>query len=260
MIAAGAAARDRIEIAVEEWLGEVVLPPELNLVTRAIRLLRAEAGGDGPLQVSLFKRIPLGAGLGGGSADAAASLKAAAELWALELDAAELERLGGSLGSDVPFCLGGGSALATGRGEILTPVAVSKALTFVLGLSARPLATAQVYRARRPETSAPAVEPLLSALTAADPARVAPLLHNDLEPAAFELRPELEASKAALLEAGALGACLSGSGPTLVGLVLDERHGREVAAGIERRFDRVEVVTSRPAGVERLGSSGRQMS
>jgi 4-diphosphocytidyl-2C-methyl-D-erythritol kinase len=241
---------DGVDIDAEPWLGRVVVPDEHNLVLRAAGLMRRRKHG-GPLQVTLHKRIPVGAGLGGGSANAAGALEALNELWEAELEPAALGCLGAELGSDVPFCLVGGTAVATGRGEIVTPVPAPLSLTFVLGLSARPLGTAEVYRAHHLAAPAPPVDPLLAALAAADVLRVATLLHNDLEPAAFRLRPELVEAKEAFLRAGALGAALSGSGPTLFAVAHDEGHARAVAAAVEGNFDRVEVVTSRPSCIER---------
>jgi 4-diphosphocytidyl-2-C-methyl-D-erythritol kinase len=246
-----ARSEDRIDIDAEPWLGRVVVPDEHNLVLQAAGLMRTRAHGT-PLEVALHKRIPLGAGLGGGSANAAGALEALNELWEAGLEPAALGSLGAALGSDVPFCLVGGTAVATGRGEIVTPLAAPARLTFVLGLSARPLGTAEVYGAHDPAASPPAVDPLLAALAAADALRIAALLHNDLEPAAFRLRPELVEAKQALLGAGALGAALSGSGPTLFAVTHDERHAREVAAAVEGHFDRVEVVSSRPTCIQWL--------
>jgi 4-diphosphocytidyl-2-C-methyl-D-erythritol kinase len=248
-----ALSEDRIDIDAEPWLGRVVVPHEDNLVLRAAGLMRKREHG-GPLQVALHKRIPVGAGLGGGSANAAGALEALNELWEAGLGPAALGGLAAELGSDIPFCLVGGTAVATGRGEIVSPVPAPARLTFVLGLSARSLGTAEVYGAHHPAAPAPPVDPLLAALAAADALRVAALLHNDLERAAFRLRPELAEAKQALLGAGALGAALSGSGPTLFAVVHDEGHAREIAAAVEGNFDRVEVVTSRPSCIERLTS------
>ncbi|HZJ49894.1 MAG TPA: 4-(cytidine 5'-diphospho)-2-C-methyl-D-erythritol kinase, partial [Actinomycetota bacterium] len=171
-------------------------------------------------------------------------------LWAAGLSEAELGRLGAELGSDVPYCLVGGAALATGRGEVVRKVEAPQSLWFVLGMSSQPLSTAAVYRAWSPGAPAYEPEPPLEALAAGDLARLSGLLHNDLEPVAFELRPELTRAKAALLDAGALGASLSGSGPTLFALAKSREHAHEVAAGVKGVFERVAVVSSRPICVE----------
>ncbi len=250
VVAEGAASRDHIEVEFEPWLGPVAIPEEQNLVARTALLMRERLGHDGALEVSLRKRIPLGAGLGGGSANAAGALVALNHLWAAGLSEAELGRLGAELGSDVPYCLVGGTALATGRGEVVKEVEAACSLWFVLGMSLYPLSTADVYRAWSPGGPVHEPETLLAALGAGDPARLSVLLHNDLEPVAFELRPQLVQAKTALLDAGALGASLSGSGPTLFALAEGEAHAREVAAGVKGVFERVAVVSSRPACVE----------
>jgi len=250
VVTEGAGPRDHIDVEFEPWLREVAIPEEQNLVGRAALLVRARVGQKGALEVALRKRIPLGAGLGGGSANAAGALIALNRLWAAGLGEAELGRLGAELGSDVPYCLVGGTALATGRGEVVRKVEAPQSLWFVLGMSSEPLSTAEVYGAWSPGAAAPEQEPLLAALAAGNPARLSRLLHNDLEPVAFELRPELARAKAALLDEGALGACLSGSGPTLFALAASEAHAHEVADGLEGVFEKVAVVSSRPACVE----------
>lgn len=250
VVAEGAGPRDHIDIEFEPWLGEVAIPAEQNLVARAALIVRDRLGHEGGLEVAVRKRIPLGAGLGGGSANAAGALIALNRLWAAGLSDAELGRMGAELGSDVPYCLAGGAALATGRGEVVRKVKAPQSLWFVLGMSSQPLSTAAVYRAWSPGAPAHEPEPLPAALAAGDPARLARLLHNDLEPVAFELRPELARAKAALLDAGALGASLSGSGPTLFALAESKEHAHEVAAGVKGVFERVAVVSSRPTCVE----------
>jgi len=249
VVAEGPGPRDHIEVEFEPWLGEVAIAEEQNLVLRAALLVRERTADKGAVEVHLHKRIPLGAGLGGGSADAAGALIALNRLWMAGLSEAELGRLGAELGSDVPFCLVGGTALATGRGEVVSRVEAPQSLWFVLGMSSEPLSTAAVYRGWSPGAPVHNPEPLLEVLSAGDPACLSGLLHNDLEEVAFELRPELPRAKAALLEAGALGASLSGSGPTLFALAESEAHAHEVAAGVEGVFERVAAVSSRPACV-----------
>lgn len=223
-----------------------------NLVTRAVTAL-LERTPEAGIDVVLTKRIPSGGGLGGGSADAAAALIAVNECLELGLSLTELSELGLGLGSDVPFCLSGGAARAGGRGEVLVPLGAPGApLWFVLGLPVEPLLTEDVYacRDRIEVRHAPPPDRLIDALGAGDPAGVAAELHNDLEAAAFTLRPELQGQKAALLEAGALNALLSGSGPTLFGLCRDEPHAREVAERAGLSFRAAVAVPARPTGVE----------
>ncbi len=229
-------------------------PAEQNLITTAVRCLQAHSGIGLGVRAKVIKRVPLGAGLGGGSADAAAIVSALNELWRLRLDAQSLTAIAATIGSDVPYCLVGGTCLATGRGEAVTPLPAPANLHFVLGLSDVPLMTGDVYKMADELGPAPAVgsAPMSLALGAADVAEVGALLHNDLEPAAFQLRPELAARKQQMLAGGALGACLSGSGPTLFALASNEGHARQIASRVRQDFDRVMVATSALRSIELL--------
>jgi 4-diphosphocytidyl-2-C-methyl-D-erythritol kinase len=231
-----------------------------NLAARAANELAARHRRPPAVAITILKRIPIGAGMGGGSADAAATLVALNRLWGLRRPHHELAELGARLGSDVPYCLLGGSALATGRGEVLSPIAAPRALWFVLGLSPEPLLTRDVYagsRASGPTRQRGDVRELMSALGVGDVAGIGARLHNGLEPAIFRARPALQGAKEAVLQAGAAGACVSGSGPTVFGLARDEAHARALATRIEPLFFRVVVASSRAEGVEWLDPSDR---
>ena len=225
-----------------------------TLVRAALTRLAAEAGTEPRWRVRLDKRIPVGAGLGGGSADAAAVISALNDLWQLDLDRQTLMEVAAEVGSDVPYCLAGGTGLATGRGEDVTPLPAPDNLAFVLGISDEPLLTADVYD--MVDLLEPAADvgsaPMTLALGAGDGTEIAALLHNDLERAAVALRPELAQKKERLLDAGALGAALSGSGPTLFAVATDEGHARHIAARVTDEFHRVMVVTSAPLSLEAL--------
>ena len=231
------------------------LPGELpdlrdNLVLEAAALLR-----DRPAlgaRIVLTKGVPLGAGLGGGSADAAATLVALDRLWHGGRRGASLLELAARLGSDVPFFLAGGSALATGRGERVRPVPAPGALWFVLGLSRAPLSTADVYAVfdELGDREGPSPAPMAEALASGDPARIGGLVHNDLEPAAIALRPELRDKKEVLLADGLLGAGVSGSGPSLFGVAADETAARASGRRLQSLFDAVVVTSSRSRAVE----------
>ncbi len=227
---------------------------EDNLVYVAASALRERGLTAAGVHIDITKNIPIGAGLGGGSGNAAGVLIALNELWGGDLTSEDLNTFGSSIGSDVPYCLVGGTMLATARGEHLTSLPSPTDLHFVLGISEIPLFTKDVY-ARWDELGIEGEfnsAPLALALGTGDPSEVGPLLHNDLEPAAFSLRPELEELKKVISGAGALGASLTGSGPTLFGLAADAGHAREIAAKIEDRFAHVEVVSSSQRCVERL--------
>jgi 4-diphosphocytidyl-2-C-methyl-D-erythritol kinase len=228
--------------------------PRDNLVVRAAQRLAERAEIDRGAVIRLVKRIPIGAGLGGGSADAAGVLGALNDLWDAGLDHPALLDVASEVGSDVPYCLTGGTTLATGRGEKLKTLVAPSPLWFVLGISDEPLLARDVYDAhdaRRPQP-APELAVMIEALGSGDAAAVATSLHNDLERAAFELRPDLESKKASLLAAGAVGACTSGSGPTIFALASDEAHAYAIAGAVSADFNRLLVARSQSRSIERL--------
>lgn len=253
------AARRFMALAFSHDAGPEVPDDETNLAVRAARLLMDHTGTGtsdpaerpaGPTtRVRLAKRIPVAAGMAGGSADAAATLVALNRLWECDLDRDTLRRLASDLGADVPFCVVGGTALATGTGTATAQVLSRGSYHWAVAMSDRPLSTPAVYDAFDEVGTPSEVEPdaVLHALRTGDPEALGAALHNDLEVAAFHLRPELVEVRDAMLAAGALGAVVSGSGPTVVGLGEDERHARSIAAAVARLVDRVEVAPS-PAG------------
>ena len=253
------AARRFMHLAFGHDAGAAVPDDEDNLAVRAARLLMRHTGtgtADSSdrdavptTRVELAKRIPVAAGMAGGSADAAATLVGLNRLWECGLDRDELRELAAELGADVPFCVLGGTALATGTGTATAQVLARGSFHWVVGMSDEPLSTPEVYRAFDEVGTPSEIEPdaVLHALRTGDPEALGAALHNDLQTAAFHLRPELEASRDAFLAAGALGAIVSGSGPTVVALAEDARHARAMAATLAGRFDRVEVAPS-PAG------------
>jgi 4-diphosphocytidyl-2-C-methyl-D-erythritol kinase len=261
-----------------------------NLAARAVAALTDAVGvgcRDEPgVAIEIRKRIPVAAGLAGGSADAAGALVAANELWGTGLSQQELAEVAGRVGSDVAFALLGGTAIGLGRGEQVTPALVSGTYHWVLAFAAEHLSTPAVYaacdrlragQADRDEPAAgaaasqPAAGPrtagqpaagqpaagqpaagqpaagqpaggawampelstaLMSALRSGNPAEVGPLLVNDLEPAAISLLPRLRRALAAGREHGALGAIVSGSGPTCAYLARDGAHARDLAVAL----------------------------
>ncbi len=196
-----------------------------NLVLRAARALAEAAGVRPRVAIALEKRIPSGGGLGGGSSDAAVTLLGLSALWALDLPIEELSRVGGELGSDVPFFLHGGTARGLGRGEQIAPLADLLPEGVVLVMPPFPVSTPEVFR----RLEAPAWDGRgggdLGAGGAPD--------RNDLEPAAEALFPALREVREALGKAGATRARLSGSGSTVFGLFPDLATAAEAA----RRLD-----------------------
>ncbi|MGI6359323.1 MAG: 4-(cytidine 5'-diphospho)-2-C-methyl-D-erythritol kinase [Bacillota bacterium] len=189
-----------------------------NLAYRAARLLADRYPGQG-VSIHLRKRIPWQAGLGGGSSDAAAVLRGLNRLWRLHLSLEQLSRLGAELGSDVPFFLYGGMALAVGRGELVEPLPHCLNSRVALVIPPFGLSTPAVYGAYRPsQRPVPRWDDLQRALIADDRSQIARLLHNDLEQAAFTIRPELNAVKQRLVEHD-YPALLSGSGSSIFALL-----------------------------------------
>jgi 4-diphosphocytidyl-2-C-methyl-D-erythritol kinase len=209
-------------LASESDRDEVVCPgvEGPNLVHRALRLFRERVDPGLPaLQVTIDKRIPVAAGLGGGSADAAAALRAANELAGRPLDPAGLRELAGEVGADVPSQVEPRHALVTGAGEHVERLRLP-AMGLVLVPSEDGLSTADVYReADRIESTRERLDPdRLRALAAGPLPTLAAGVENDLEAAAMSLRPEIGEPVEHLRKAGALAAALSGSGPTAFGI------------------------------------------
>jgi 4-diphosphocytidyl-2-C-methyl-D-erythritol kinase len=199
-------------------------PPELNTAYLAWRLLQRLTGDELPVEILLRKRIPAGAGLGGGSADAAAVLVGLNEVFDLGLREDELCEAGVRIGADVPFCISGGTSLGEGVGEILTPLPAPQAHHLVIAKPLRSADTASVYRAYdRAETqSTRSVEPVVSALRSGNVPALASAVGNDLAPVTRGLVPELADLEQALVDSGALGASMSGSGTAVYGIFDDE--------------------------------------
>jgi len=284
---------DRTSVRVTGEDADAVPAGRANLAARAAAAL-AKAAGPGrvaksAVAIEIRKRIPMAAGLAGGSADAAAALVACNELWQAGLSGPELSEVAAGIGSDVAFALLGGTAVGVGRGEQLTAALAAGTYHWVLAFSAGGLSTPEVYAtcdrlraaraaspsqpprpasssqpprlagpsrpawpaeptwppqpARSPQPARPQRPPraagppqlsteLMAALRSADPAAVGPLLANDLQPAALSLRPGLRRTLSAGREFGAIGAVVSGSGPTCAFLAADAGHARELAVSL----------------------------
>ena len=227
---------DEFVVTVSGEGADLVPTDETNLALRAARLLALNYSQGSPLGalLSIKKAIPVAGGLAGGSADAAAALLACAVLWDLDVGSDELSPLAAELGSDVPFALLGGTALGSGRGEHVVPVLARGGYHWVLAFGHHGLSTPAVYR-RHDELGArraglrgrggPAFEvppALMNALRSGDPVALGAALINDLQPAALDLQPRLRQVLEAGLEYGAVGALVSGSGPTCAFLATSE--------------------------------------
>jgi 4-diphosphocytidyl-2-C-methyl-D-erythritol kinase len=212
-----------------------------NLVWRAAELLAEQAGVPADAAITIDKSIPAAAGLAGGSADAAAALVALDALWGTHATRGELTALAARLGSDVPFSLLGGVALGSGRGEQLSPVLARRRWDWVLGIAGEGLSTPAVYAeldrlraaGRVPDgeqLSAP--DPVIAALRSGPVPALAAALGNDLQPPALSLRPDLRRALRAASSAGAAGALVSGSGPTVAALAEDEDSAVRLTAAL----------------------------
>lgn len=245
MVTVTAAEADSVTVA-GEGAGQVPVDGD-NLALRAVRELRAAAAQAGPgVAVKISKRIPVAAGLAGGSADAAAALVACNELWGAGLSQRELCEVAAGVGSDVAFAVLGGTAVGRGRGERLTPALMPAArFHWVLAFADGALSTPEVYgtldrlralpaSADHPlGDSAPELSTeLMAALRAGDPERLGKSLSNDLQAPAISLFPALRKTLSAGREFGALGALVSGSGPTCFFLARGASHATDLAVAL----------------------------
>ncbi|WP_375431452.1 4-(cytidine 5'-diphospho)-2-C-methyl-D-erythritol kinase [uncultured Friedmanniella sp.] len=229
---------DEFEVAVIGEGAGVVPLDDTNLAVRAARLLARTHGPYDSLgaSLSLRKAIPVAAGLAGGSADGAGALLACASLWDLDVSPEALRALAAELGSDVPFALLGGTAVGSGRGEEVVPALARGTYHWVLGFGHGGLSTPAVYR-RFDELTPQPVNPevpdeLMNALRTGDPRALGAALVNDLQPAALDLRPQLRQVLEAGLEYGAVGALISGSGPTAAFLAASEPAAIDLAVAL----------------------------
>ena len=258
-VTAEPAARDGVTVTGE---GADRVPSDRdNLALRAAAALRKAVPGAGKVHVTIAKRIPVAAGLAGGSADAAAALLACNELWRGGVGQPQLVEIAAGVGSDVAFALLGGTAVGRGRGERLTPaLAPATQYHWVLAFADGQLSTPEVYAAldrlraagaggprgaARPRYHKPDLDAtLMSALRSGDARLLGRALSNDLQPAAISLFSALRKTLAAGLELGALGALVAGSGPTCVFLAANADRALDLAvslsgAGVCRSVARV---------------------
>jgi len=205
-----------------------------NLVVRAARRLAEAAGIERGLDVELTKEVPSGAGLGGGSSDAAAMLRAAAFVWGLDWPTARLAEIGAGIGSDVPWFFAGIPAIAAGRGERIEPVAGLPPLHAVIACPAAGLSTPAVYgRCVPDQTRAGETARLVTALARGDLRAAGELMHNGLEAAARSLSADIDRLLAALSAAGAVRPMLTGSGSACFAITRTDREARAIAARLD---------------------------
>jgi 4-diphosphocytidyl-2-C-methyl-D-erythritol kinase len=230
--------------------GVEIGPPERNTAYVAWKSLQRLTGLTLPVRVSLRKWIPVGAGLGGGSADAAAVLVGLNELFGLGLGVDGLREVGARVGADVPFCISGGTALGEGVGEKLTRLPGPPAQHLVLAKPHRSADTGEIYRAydATGAKSARCVEPVVSALRSRNLRDLATVVGNDLVSVTSDLVPEVMALQSDLLTCGALGVTMSGSGTAVYGIFDDEGAAVRAANAVDAPF--AGVYHPVPDGVE----------
>jgi 4-diphosphocytidyl-2-C-methyl-D-erythritol kinase len=215
-----------------------------NLAIKAARALARKSGFRGGVRLEIEKHVPISGGMGGGSADAAATLLACDALWGTEATKDELLGLAAKLGADVPFAVTGGTAIGTGRGDQLSPALAKGQFQWVLALAEFGMSTPDVYRELDrhrdrhaqdifPAEEQPTVDPnVLQALRAGDPRMLAESLHNDLQAPALHLAPGLGRVLELGEANGALAGILSGSGPTVAFLVADADSALELQVAL----------------------------
>ncbi len=229
---------DELEIAPSSTLefncGSAKLPrDDSNLCLRAAIALQKYSGVSKGARISLTKRIPIAAGLGGGSSDAATTLKGLSALWNLDLTVHELHQLSTALGSDVPFFLDGASAYATGRGEILQRLDLEIPYWILVATPPLSISTAWAYSKfienHQPPTG---MERFTRAIQ--NPAEGG--MQNDFEPIVFASHPEIKQLKGSLLKAGAVQALLSGSGSSVFGLFERQEDARQASGQFPKQY------------------------
>ncbi len=219
-----------------------------NLVLRAAELLRNKTGCPRGARIELVKRIPMAAGLAGGSSDAAATLLGLNRLWQLGLSATELQLLGAELGSDIPFFLGSSpAAICRGRGEIVEPVPLPGRFWFVIARPPAGLSTAEVYRHCRPSSVTWCAADVVKHLARGRLMSAAGLFHNALTEPAERLSGDVTRTKAAFARQPFAGHSMSGSGSAWFGLCRSKPQAFHLAARLKAaRLGDVFVASSRP--------------
>ncbi|MBQ4369543.1 MAG: 4-(cytidine 5'-diphospho)-2-C-methyl-D-erythritol kinase [Oscillospiraceae bacterium] len=223
---------------------------EGNIAAKAAKLFFSRAGIEAGCRIDIKKTIPVCAGLGGGSSDAAAVLRALNSRFGAGFSRAELEEMGKELGSDVPFCVSGGTALAEGKGERLTPLPPLLDCRIVVCKPAFSVSTPKLFAAIdcekirfRPDTDG-----LIAALAAGDLRGVAQRMYNVFEDVLGKRKGTVSDIKSVLLDNGALGACMSGTGSAVFGIFDDEAAAESARQALRSRYR--EVFLTEPCGAE----------
>ncbi|BCJ87418.1 4-(cytidine 5'-diphospho)-2-C-methyl-D-erythritol kinase [Effusibacillus dendaii] len=217
---------------------------ERNLAYQAAALLKSRYQIRKGVHIKIDKQIPVAAGLAGGSSDGAATLRGLNRLWNLGLSLHDLAKLGAELGSDVPFCVYGGTAIAKGRGEQIERLAVACPLWVVLVKPSFSVSTADVYGNLRVQEikTHPDTKGMIRSLAEGNPEAIVSHLGNVLESVTFQMYPDLEKLKQSMIRFGAMGALMSGSGPTVYGIADRESKAQRIYNAL-RGFSREVYLT-----------------
>ncbi|MDT3698751.1 MAG: 4-(cytidine 5'-diphospho)-2-C-methyl-D-erythritol kinase [Thermincola sp.] len=233
---------------------------ESNIAYKAARLIKEKFDVRTGVRIHITKRIPVAAGLAGGSTDAAAVLLGLNRLWGLGLTLETLAELGGQIGSDVPFCVLGGTALARGRGELLTTLPELPEMWLVLVKPAIEVSTAEVYKnfnqakvKQRPDTTA-----VVRAVWDGDAARIRNSLVNVLESVTLSMYPEVSRIKEVMSAVGISSVLMSGSGPTVFGIVENRDVAEGCAKALEQRLPGMFITVTKTSPAGRQESAGRK--
>lgn len=238
-----------LTIAIEGQKG-TLLADESNLCWKAAALVQKEYNLQEGVEIHLTKRIPMAAGLAGGSADAAAVLKGMNHLFRLGMTEARLCELGARLGSDIPFCIMGGTMLATGRGEVLTRLPSFPRLSVVLAKPPVGVSTAWAYKTYDAGYDGPHPdnEAMLEAIHGGDAHKAASLLCNVLEGVTETEHPVIADYKRLMMEHGAMASMMSGSGPTVFGLVREKQQAWHLADTLKKYDGEASVFVAETLG------------
>ena len=245
---------DADELTLSVRMGGAFVPAdESNLVLRAARALQAYANCQKGAAITLRKYIPVAAGMGGGSSDAAAALKGLNVLWGLGLSDDELEKIGLTIGADVPFCIRGGLQRAQGVGERLTPVAMKRPLYIVAFQPCKGLSTKEVFTSLHEDGIRPEDRPdndgAQAALARGDVVTLGRCMGNVLEPVSRRMRPELDEAIRAIEESGACGARMTGSGSAVFGVYRHPGACRKAVTKLQETYPACRMMRTAECGV-----------
>jgi len=231
--------------------GKFKVTSKRNLALKAAKILQVESGGKQGALICLAKNIPIGAGLGGGSADAAATLIGLNQLWQLNLSLKDLQGMGEKVGADVPFCLQGGTCLVEGIGEKVSPLSCDFNAHVVIAKPPFNLSTKKVYSNfdEAQKFHVPTIESMIAVLHDGNVSGVSSLITNVLEREVILQNPLIGKIKEKALQAGAQGALMSGSGSSVFAIARSKKNAFEIADSLRGLCKHILITTTYHSGV-----------